>query len=154
MKAKFGFALIAGSFVLLLCALAGAFQASLIPQSHLITVEDVAKILGSAHGQKPLIIQVGSRVLFQQAHIPGSEYIGPAASQAGVVQLQNRLKSVPKNRFIVLYCGCCPWNHCPNVKPAYDAVTNAGFTNVKVMFVPSNFGADWVDRGYPVAKGE
>jgi hypothetical protein len=29
-----------------------------------------------------------------------------------------------------------------------------GFTNVKVLYIVSNFGADWVDKGYPVAKGD
>jgi hypothetical protein len=25
-----------------------------------------------------------------------------------------------------------------------------GFTNVKVLYLANNFGADWVDKGYPV----
>jgi hypothetical protein len=29
-----------------------------------------------------------------------------------------------------------------------------GFTNVKVLYIADNFGADWVERGYPVAKGD
>jgi len=29
-----------------------------------------------------------------------------------------------------------------------------GFTNVKVLYIADNFGADWVDKGYPTAKGE
>jgi hypothetical protein len=29
-----------------------------------------------------------------------------------------------------------------------------GFTNVKVLYLASNFGVDWVDKGYPVAKGD
>jgi hypothetical protein len=28
-----------------------------------------------------------------------------------------------------------------------------GFTNVKVLYLADNFGADWVDRGYPVERG-
>jgi len=55
---------------------------------------------------------------------------------------------------IVLYCGCCPWNHCPNVKPAYDALQAMGFRNLKVLYIANNFGADWVDKGYPTAKGD
>jgi hypothetical protein len=27
-----------------------------------------------------------------------------------------------------------------------------GYTNVKVLYLPSNFGADWVAKGYPVAR--
>jgi hypothetical protein len=29
-----------------------------------------------------------------------------------------------------------------------------GFKNVKVLYIAHNFGADWVDKGYPVARGE
>jgi thiosulfate/3-mercaptopyruvate sulfurtransferase len=131
-----------------------AYQASSIPSSRLINPAELAKALQSSGSQKPLMIQVGSHVLYSQAHIPGSEYIGPAASAAGIERLRKRVASVPKNTSIVLYCGCCPWDHCPNVKPADDALQAMGFTNVKVLYIANNFGADWVDKGYPVAKGD
>ncbi len=131
-----------------------AYQASLIPGSRLINPDELVKILQSAKSEKPLIIQVGSHVLYTQAHIPGSEYIGSASSEAGLQSLRKRMESLPRNKFIVLYCGCCPWNHCPNVKPADDALHAIGFTNVKVLYIAGNFGIDWVDKGYPVAKGD
>jgi thiosulfate/3-mercaptopyruvate sulfurtransferase len=136
-----------------LAALASA-QASLIPSARLINAADLVKVLQSSGREKPLMIQVGSHVLYAQAHIPGSEYIGPASSDSGLQQLRKRVESLSRSKFIVLYCGCCPWSHCPNVKPADDALQTMGFTNVKVLYVANNFGADWVDKGYPVAKGE
>jgi len=133
----------------------GSFaQASLIPRTRLINPEDLVKALQSPKGEKPLMIQVGSHVLYSQAHIPGSEYIGPASSDAAVQQLRKRVESLPRNKSILIYCGCCPWGHCPNVKPADDALHAMGFTNVKVLYIANNFGADWVDKGYPVAKGD
>jgi thiosulfate/3-mercaptopyruvate sulfurtransferase len=131
-----------------------AFQASSIPASRLIEPEDLVKILQAPTGEKPLMIQVGSHVLYEQAHIPGSEYIGPASSEIGIQQLRKRVQALPRRKFIVVYCGCCPWSHCPNVKPADDALRALGFTNVKVLYIPENFGANWVAKGYPVAKGE
>jgi rhodanese-related sulfurtransferase len=131
-----------------------AFQASSIPASRLINPEELVKILQSPKGEKPLMIQVGSHVLYQQAHIPGSEYIGPASSESGIQQLRKRVESLPRSKSIVIYCGCCPWNHCPNVKPADDALHALGFTNVRVLYISDNFGANWPDKGYPVAKGE
>lgn len=131
-----------------------AFQASLIPASRLINPDDLVKILQSSKSEKPLMIQVGSHVLYSQAHIPGSEYIGPASSEYGLQALRKRVEPLPRKKFIVLYCGCCPWNHCPNVKPADDALQAMGFTNVKVLYIAGNFGMDWVEKGYPVAKGE
>lgn len=131
-----------------------AWQASSIPASRLMTPEELVKILQSTKGEKPLMIQVGSHVLYEQAHIPGSEYIGPASYESGLQQLRKRVEALPRRKFIVIYCGCCPWSHCPNVKPADDALRALGFTNVKVLYLPDNFGANWVNKGYPVAKGE
>jgi thiosulfate/3-mercaptopyruvate sulfurtransferase len=129
-------------------------QATSIPEARQISIEELVKSLQSAEKDRPLIIQVGSHVLYSQAHIPGSEYIGPASSDAGIQQLRKRVESLPRTKFIVLYCGCCPWDHCPNVKPAYEALEALGFRNFKVLFIANNFGADWVDRGYPRAKGD
>jgi len=128
-------------------------QWSSIAPGRLINPEDLVKILKEGK-QKPLVLQVGSHMLFVQAHIPGSEYAGPAANAAGLQQLRKRVESLPKNTFIVLYCGCCPWSHCPNIKPADDALQAMGFTNVKVVYISDNFGTNWVDKGYPTAKGE
>ena len=131
-----------------------AYQASSIPTSRMIKPDELVKVLQASKVEKPLMIQVGSHVLYAQAHIPGSEYIGPASSDSGVKQLRKRVESLPRNKFILIYCGCCPWTHCPNVKPADDALRTMGFTNVKVLYIADNFGADWVDKGYPMAKGE
>jgi thiosulfate/3-mercaptopyruvate sulfurtransferase len=149
---KFSLAVLALS-TLFVCA-AFAYQASLIPSSRLISPEELAKILRSSEAEKPLMIQVGFRVLYSQAHIPNSEYIGPASSEDGLQRLRKRVEPLPRNRFIVLYCGCCPWNHCPNIKPADDALQALGFKNVKVLYVANNFGADWVDKGYPSTKSD
>jgi thiosulfate/3-mercaptopyruvate sulfurtransferase len=137
--------------VIAIAAQGFAYQASLVPSSRLINPDELVRLLKS---EKPLLIQVGSHVLYSQAHIPGSEYIGPASSDAGLEALRKRVKPLPRNQAIVLYCGCCPWSHCPNVQPADDALHAMGFTNVKVLYIANNFGADWVDKGYPVAKGE
>lgn len=140
-------ALLSGSALL-------AYQAISVPSSELIYPDQLVKVLQSAKGEKPLMIQVGSYVLYGQAHIPGSEYIGPANNEAGLQQLRKRVESLPRNKFIVVYCGCCPWIHCPTVKPASDALHAMGFTNVKVLYLANNFGMDWVDKGYPVARGQ
>jgi thiosulfate/3-mercaptopyruvate sulfurtransferase len=144
---------VVGLIAIALAAALPAQQASQIPNSRLITPEELAKLLQS-NAEKPLLLQVGSHVLYSQAHIPGSEYIGAASSANGLRQLRQRLESLSRKRFIVIYCGCCPWNHCPNIKPADDVLQAMGFTNAKVLYIADNFGADWVDKGYPVAKGD
>jgi thiosulfate/3-mercaptopyruvate sulfurtransferase len=140
-------------FAVCLISIHAFAQWSSIAPGRLISPEDLVKILQSGK-DKPLMLQVGSHMLFLQAHIPGSEYVGPGANDAGLQQLRKRVESLPRNKFIVLYCGCCPWNHCPNVKPADDALHAMGFTNVKLLSIADNFGTNWVDKGYPTAKGE
>jgi rhodanese-related sulfurtransferase len=146
--------LILGTVVIALASVVLAYQANLIPASRLINPDELVKILQSAQNEKPLMIQVGSHVLYSQAHIPGSEYIGPASSESGLQTLRKRVEPLPRSKFILLYCGCCPWSHCPNIKPADDALHAMGFSNVKVLYIANNFGANWVEKGYPVAKGE
>jgi len=121
-----------------------------------LTPEELLSILNakSAKPPKPLLFHVGSHMFYVQAHIPGSEYIGQGNTPDGLQHLRQRVSNVSKKTFIVLYCGCCPWNHCPTVNPAYDALAQMGFTNVKVLYMANNFGADWVNKGYPIARGE
>jgi rhodanese-related sulfurtransferase len=122
-----------------------------IPSKQLISPEELNQMLKT---QKPLLLQIGPRSLYEQAHIPGSEYIGAASTPEGLDALRARVKAEPKDKLIVVYCGCCPWSHCPNVRPAYKELRNLGYTNVHVLYIANNFGADWVQKGYPTTKGE
>jgi thiosulfate/3-mercaptopyruvate sulfurtransferase len=120
----------------------------------LIQPEELARILQSPKGNKLLIFHVGYHVLYQQAHVPHSKYIGPASEPEGIQRLRQRVQAVPRTQSIVVYCGCCPWNKCPNVNPTYNELRALGFRNVKLLYIADNFGKDWVDKGYPVEKGE
>ena len=124
-----------------------------IPQAELIQPEALNRLLQKGGPQKPLVLQVGSHVLFAQAHIPGAEYIGPSSLPSGLQALEDRVASLSRSKFIVLYCGCCPWNHCPNIEPASAKLREMGFTNVKVLYLADNFGANWVNKGYAVEQG-
>lgn len=134
----------------------GADSATLLApgSAQLINPEDLLAILQSPKSDKPLILNVGPHLIYMQAHIPGAEFIGPASDPQGMQSLLRRVKALPRNQFIILYCGCCPWDHCPNVRPAYDQLHKAGFTKVKVLYIADNFGTDWVDKGYPTIKGQ
>jgi rhodanese-related sulfurtransferase len=129
-------------------------SATSIPESRLLQPEDLVRILKSTEKEKPVILQVGSRVMFSQVHIPGAEFAGPGSQASGIQSLESTVASLPKSRQIVLYCGCCPWNRCPNVGPAYKRLHDLGFTNVKVLYMANNFGDDWVSKGYPAVKGK
>ena len=120
-------------------------------QAQVITPEQLAKELSKA--RKPTLINVAFRVLYQNGHIPGSLYFGAGRDPKAIEDLKQWAKSVPKTQDIVIYCGCCPWDHCPNVRPAFEALKEMGFTHLRVVEIPNNLGSDWVDKGYPIEKG-
>jgi rhodanese-related sulfurtransferase len=124
----------------------------LIPQAQLIQPQELVHLLQAAGTGKPLLLQVGSHLLFDEAHITGSVYVGAGSQPAGLQQLQSMAASLSKKKFIVLYCGCCPWNRCPNLGPAFTLLHDMGFTNVKVLYLANNLGTDWVAKGYPVER--
>lgn len=127
-------------------------SANSIPQSQLIQPEALHRELRA--GLNPLIFQVGSRVLFNESHIAGAEYLGPASAPQGLDALRRRVASLPRSRAIVLYCGCCPWEHCPNIGPAWELLHQMGFMRVKALYLAHNFGSDWVSHGYETQSAQ
>ncbi len=145
------------SALLVLCVFFSALNAVAADSAKLKTLtpeELLSRLNAKLPNSRPLVFQVGSHTLYAQAHIAGSEYLGAASTQDGLKHLTDRVGKLPRKTFIVLYCGCCPWSHCPNVNPAYEALEKMGFTNVKVLYIANNFGTDWVDKGYPITKDE
>jgi thiosulfate/3-mercaptopyruvate sulfurtransferase len=116
----------------------------------LIQPEELVKALQS--DKKPTILFVGPRFLYSQAHIPGAEFIGSAADTEFMDKLRKRAASLPRNSLVVLYCGCCPWEHCPNIRPAHKELQKMGFTRVRALYLANSFGTNWVEKGYPVEK--
>ncbi|HQR23909.1 MAG TPA: rhodanese-like domain-containing protein [Steroidobacteraceae bacterium] len=125
-----------------------------LPASDLVQPPELAALLADPSARKPLVLQVGAHVLYVQAHIPGSEYVGPGEDDAGLAALRSRVARLPRDASIVIYCGCCPWDHCRNIGGAYAQLKRMGFTRVKVLYIASNFVSNWVDAGYAVATGD
>lgn len=132
----------------------GAGKAAELSAAVQIEPEALAKMLESAKGEKPVVLHVGFKNFYDQAKIPGSDYAGPGSKPEGLDLLRKRVSSLQHKQLIVLYCGCCPWDKCPNAKPAYEALHAMGFTNVKVVHIADNFGANWVTPGLPTSKAE
>jgi rhodanese-related sulfurtransferase len=136
--------------LLSIAGMACAQTASTVPTDSQIEPAALVKQLAA---DKPLVLMVGPRFIYSQAHIPGAEYIGMASKPEGLKALQDRVAKVPKTQRIILYCGCCPWNYCPNIAPALAELKTQGFKDVKVLHLADNFGTDWSSKGYPVEKG-
>lgn len=147
------FVVIAMLATLAAAAQSGGDDTDLPPGSAaLLQPEGLVRAL-QASGARPAILYVGPRFLYAQAHIPGAEFIGPASDPQSLEKLRKRAASLPKNPDVVLYCGCCPWEHCPNIRPAYKELRKMGFKSVKVLYLANSFGANWAEKGYPVEKG-
>jgi rhodanese-related sulfurtransferase len=123
-------------------------------KSDLIQPKDLAAILSSPGSVQPVLLHVGFRTLFRSHHIPHSVYAGPSSKQEGRDLLKSVVASLPKDREIVVYCGCCPWSHCPNVKPAVDVLHGLGYQHVKALMIETNLSQEWVRAGYPIESGQ
>jgi thiosulfate/3-mercaptopyruvate sulfurtransferase len=99
------------------------------------------------------IVYVGVHTLYAGAHIPGAVFHGPGSKEEGIADLKEFAATLPKDSNIVIYCGCCPLDRCPNLRPAFSALRDIGFTHIRVLILPVSFAADWVEKGYPTEKG-
>lgn len=114
---------------------------------------DLARELGDKHGTPPTIVYVGFRALFAGGHIPGATFHGSASTEQGLSDLKKWGEEFPRTTNLVIYCGCCPFEKCPNIRPAFIALDKMGFKKLRVLVLPTNFATDWVDKGYPIQKG-
>jgi thiosulfate/3-mercaptopyruvate sulfurtransferase len=125
-----------------------------LPSASQIQPAELVQAMKATGAQKPVVLYVGPKAFYLQAHIPGAENIGPVGKPEGMEKLRARAASLPKDGPVVIYCGCCPWDHCPNIRPAFAELKKAGFPHVRVLYLATSFGADWAEKGFPVAKGE
>jgi len=114
---------------------------------------DLARELQQEKDPYPTVIYVGVKALYEGGHIPGAVFYGPGSSEPGLALLRKFAGTLPKSSDVVLYCGCCPLERCPNLRPAFAALRNSGFARLRVLVLPTSFNVDWVERGYPVHKG-
>lgn len=109
----------------------------------LIQPSDLAQTLNSKENI-PLIYCVGPGVV-----IPHSTDIGMTGEKENIQKLKDSLNNVSRDADIVIYCGCCPFDHCPNVRPAIALLKEMKFTNYHLLNLPQNIKTDWIAKGYP-----
>jgi len=114
---------------------------------------DLADELAEKNGTPPAIVYVGFRTLFAGGHIPGASFHGTASTEQGLGEMKKWAEGLPRSTNLVIYCGCCPFEKCPNIRPAFTALRDMGFNNLRVLVLPTNFATDWVGKGYPMEKG-
>ena len=133
------------SFILLSLSSQAQTKAEPWTESQLMQTKELADIINDPKAGKPLIINIGP-----QAVIKGSVDVGPGKEKDNIKKLEKMLSKEDKNREVVLYCGCCPFDKCPNIRPAFSLIKEKGFAKAKLLDVPKNIKTNWIDPGYPV----
>ena len=108
---------------------------------------ELAQRLTDSTATLPVIISVGPGAL-----IPHSINAGPAQEKENLIKLTKELKGLDRDKEVVVYCGCCPYEHCPNVRPAVALLQEMKFTHYKLLDLPHNMKTDWLDKGSPRVK--
>lgn len=108
---------------------------------------ELATLLESPDAGNILILNTGP-----VDDIKGAVNIGAVSEAKNLKKLKKLLRKQPKDKEIVIYCGCCPLAGCPNIQPAYDLLASMSFTNYKVLRLNEDLKVDWIEKGYPMAK--
>jgi thiosulfate/3-mercaptopyruvate sulfurtransferase len=102
----------------------------------------------------PVVLFVGFQRLYTAGHIKGAQYHGTGGSADGLAQIKTWAASLPRSTNLVIYCGCCPLERCPNIRPAFTALRDLGFSKLRVLILPTSFQVDWADKGLPYDKAQ
>ncbi len=94
----------------------------------------------------PLIFDIGPSGIIKEA-----VEIGPGQEKNNIDKLKLALSKQDRSREVVIYCGCCPFKNCPNIRPAFEALNEAGFKNSYLLNLSQNLRVDWIAKGYPMA---
>jgi len=116
-------------------------------QDQLMEPATLAAIINDSSAVQPLIISIGPVNL-----IKGAIRVGPAHENEYLKELKKLLLKEDKKRNIIIYCGCCPFNNCPNIRPAFALLNSMKFINHKLLNLPHNLNLDWIGHGYPMSN--
>ena len=114
-------------------------------KDQLMEPADLASLINEGKDGDLIIYSIGPSAI-----IKNSVNIGAVRNQANLQKLETQLQKLPKNQELVIYCGCCPFKNCPNVRPAFSLLNKMKFTNHKLLNLPNNVKTDWIDKGYPM----
>ncbi len=99
------------------------------------------------HNKSYLIYSIGPAAI-----IKNSIDIGETRHEENLNKLKKKLASNSNKSEIIFYCGCCPFNDCPNIRPAFSLANSLGFKNHKLLNLANNLKSDWIDKNYPIQQ--
>jgi len=110
-------------------------------------LEPSALVLAMKNNKNLMVYNIGV-----MKDISGAIHLGAASEKENLEKLDKVLKTVPKNKMIAIYCGCCPMDKCPNIRPAFGMLKKHELNNIYLVNLPVNLKTDWIDKGYPMEK--
>lgn len=113
-------------------------------KEQLIKPAELSVLINNA-SKHPVIINVGP-----MANIKGAIKVEPTKSDKGMEQLKAKLAGISKDTEVIIYCGCCTSENCPNIRPAFKLCKELGFKKARVLEIEHGFVEDWSGKGYPV----
>ena len=123
------------------------YQTPLWKKEQLMPTQELADKIRTNAKDKPLIFNVGP-----MDKIKSSVFVGIGTSASMGDKMKSTLSMENKTKPIVVYCGCCSYASCPNIRPAYDFLVANGYKNTKVLELPEGLKPDWVAKGFPMEE--
>ncbi len=105
----------------------------------------LAATLADAKAPQPVILNIGP-----MPQIKGAIAIGPTSAAENLEKLKQQLGKLGKDKEVIVYCGCCPFRRCPNVRPAFELLKRLKFKNARLLDLPTSLNDDWISKGYPM----
>ena len=96
------------------------------------------------------ILCVGPTAAYRRAHVPNAILAGPDSKPKGLTLLSEAVKNIPHDADLIIYCGCCPFVRCPNIRPAYRALKEMGYIHIRILKLNTDLNTDWVEKGFAI----
>ncbi|MBA3970873.1 MAG: rhodanese-like domain-containing protein [Bacteroidetes bacterium] len=119
-----------------------------IKKEQLLQPQELAYMINNPKAVKPVILNLGP-----VDQIKGAIKAGSVNDDDGFKKFKAEVNKIDdKNKTVVVYCGCCTLDNCPNIRPAVKYLTDNGFKKAKVLNIPTGIKEDWVQKGFPMEK--
>jgi hypothetical protein len=116
-------------------------------KNQLIAPMELAQKLKGSAEDIPVILNFGV-----ERNIKNAIEVGLVSSPKVAEKFKLDAAKMDKKKETVIYCGCCTMENCPNVRNSFNKLKELGFTNIKVLNIPTDLNVDWIEKGYPMKQ--
>lgn len=97
-----------------------------IKKEQLIQPQELAYVINNPKAIKPVILNVGT-----VDQIKTAIKAGPVNEEEGFGKFKSVVNGIPKDKEVVVYCGCCTSANCPNIRPAIKYLNDNGYKKLR-----------------------